>query len=85
MPEQLTLPLEFSKKPVEVVVKVDDLAYRFGPFTNELQAAEMMATLARLLSDHAAVVFNKSHGSWFGAQVVEEEGRMWSIFPSQQY
>jgi hypothetical protein len=85
MSEQLTLPLEFSNKPVEVVVKVDDLAYRFGPFTTEAQAAEMMATLVRLLSDHAAVELNKSHGSWFGTQVVAEEGRMWAIFPSQQY
>jgi hypothetical protein len=85
MSEQLTLPLEFSKKPVEVVVKVDDLSYRFGPFSTEAQAAEMMATLARLLADHADVELSTSHGSWFGTQLVEGEGRMWSIFPSQQY
>jgi hypothetical protein len=85
MTQQSILPLEFSSKPVQVVVKVDDLSYRFGPFSSETRAAELMATLARLLGDQFGVEFHKSSGSWFGAQDAPEAGKMWTIFPSQQY
>jgi len=86
MAEQMALPLEFSDSPVQVVVKVDDQTYRFGPFPNEVDAAKMMTDLVRLVSEQAGADLSPSHGSWFGTSTAEDgTGLMWSIFPSQQH
>ena len=86
MAEQMALPLEFTDKPVQVVVKVDDQTYRFGPFPTEAEAASMIATLSRLVCEQVGANLSLSHGSWFGTSINEDgAGRMWSIFPSQQY
>lgn len=89
---QLQLPLEWSKTPFTVVVKVEDTTYEIATVPDEPQAAHIMDNVARLVEETTGIQnLHKVDAFWYGVLPLphtEGDGRpthtMWRAFYMQK-